>query len=101
MPQKTIRAKLPVEIFKEEKQFIAYCPALDISTSADTLAKVKKMFSELVSVFFEETLKMGTLEKVLEQCGWTKATKPKLHWKPPIRRFITELEEEVSLPCPV
>ena len=34
MPKNMLVAKLPVEIFKEGNQFIAYCPALDISTQA-------------------------------------------------------------------
>ena len=65
-----LSAKLSVEIFKEGNQFIAYCPALDISTSADSLAEVRKMFVEMVNIFFEEVIKMGTMDEVLSQCGF-------------------------------
>lgn len=100
MPRNMLSAKLPVEIFKEGKQFVAYCPALDISTSAESLAEVRKMFVEMTDIFFEEVIKMGTLEDVLSQCGWRKVSRPKLHWEPPKRQFITELQQEVSIPCP-
>ena len=101
MRNKTLSAKLYVEIFKEGKQFVAYCPALDISTSAETLIEIRKMFTEMVDIFFEEVTKMGTLEEVLSQSGWRKVPKPKLHWEPPKRQFITELQQEVFIPCPV
>ena len=101
MARNRISAKLHVEIFKEGKQFIAYCPALDISTSAESLAEVRKMFAEMVDIFLQEVIKMGTLEEVLLQSGWRKVSRPKLHWEPPRRQFITELQQEVSIPCPV
>lgn len=100
MSRNMISAKLPVEVFKEGKQFVAYCPALDISTSAESLAEARKMFVEMADIFFEEVIKMGTLEDVLLQCGWRKVSRPKLHWEPPKRQFITELQQEVSIPCP-
>lgn len=83
MPKGMLSSKLPVEIFKEGGQFIAYCPALDISTSAESLAQVRKMFAEMVDIFFEEVIKMGTMEEVLLQCGWRKVSRPKKHWEPP------------------
>ena len=100
MRKNMLSAKLPGEIFKEGNQFIAYCPALDISTSANSLTEVKKMFAEMVDIFFEEVIKMGTIDEVLSQCGWRKVSKPKKHWEPPKREFITELQQEVSIPCP-
>lgn len=100
MSRNLLSAKLPVEIFKEGGQFIAYCPALDISTSAESLTEVRKMFAEMINIFFEEVIKMGTMDEVLSQCGWRKVPRPKMHWEPPKRQFITELQQEVSIPCP-
>ena len=100
MPKNMLSAKLPVEIFKEGGLFIAYCPALDISTSAESLAEVRKMFAEMVNIFFEEVIKMGTMDEVLSQCGWRKVSRPQRHWEPPKRQFITELQQEISIPCP-
>jgi predicted RNase H-like HicB family nuclease len=92
--------KLKIAFYKEGEQFISYCPALDLSTAGDTFEEAKKNFEEAADIFFEETIKRGTLEDVLLECGWEKIKRPRLHWKPPARRFITEIEEEVSMPCP-
>jgi len=63
---------LPVSIFKEGKHFVAYTPALDLSTSAKTFDEVKKRLFEAVQIFFEELTKKGTTEEVLKGLGWHK-----------------------------
>lgn len=75
-----IEAKLPLSIFKEGDQFIAYTPALKLSTSGKDFNEVNKRFLEAVNIFIEESLKRGTLEQTLEDCGWTKI---KRKWSPP------------------
>ena len=95
-----IETSIPVSFYKEGNQFIAYCPALDISTCGDTFDEAKNNFAELFDIFLSETIKLGTLEKVLLECGWEKITHPKLKWKPPVRQFITETIEQIKLPCP-
>jgi predicted RNase H-like HicB family nuclease len=55
-----IGIKIPVQIIKEDNQFVAYTPALDISTCGASLEDAKKSFDELVEIFLEETIKMGT-----------------------------------------
>ncbi len=93
-----IEVNLPVQFIKEGKEYIAYCPALDISTSGSSIAEAKEMFFELVHLFFEEILKKGTLEEVLLECGWTKTAKSK--WEPPQREFLNEIQQKISIPCP-
>jgi len=95
---RTVSVNLPMQIFKEGQEFIAYCPALDISTSAPSLEEVQKMFSELVRIFIDEVIEMGTIDKVLTQCGWKKVAKK---WEPPITEFITESQQEFTVPCPI
>jgi len=73
--------KLPVSIIKEGKSYIAYTPALDLSTSGKDYEQAKKRFSEIVNIFFEEIIKKGTMENVLKDLGWKKA---QAKWNPPI-----------------
>ena len=80
MKQVKFSANIPVSFFKESDAYIAYCPILDLSTSASTFKKVKERFSEAVEVFFEELVDMGTLDEVLANLGWTKVQR---HWTPP------------------
>ena len=50
--------KLPVIITKQNRRFVAYTPALDISTSGKTQKEVKNKFIELVNLFLEEILRL-------------------------------------------
>ena len=63
---------LPVSFLRESDQFVAYTPALDLSTSGHTLEEAKKNFTEAVELFFDEIVSMGTLEDVLLDLGWQK-----------------------------
>jgi predicted RNase H-like HicB family nuclease len=72
---------LPISIIKEDKSYIAYTPALDLSTSGKNYEEAKKRFSEIVNIFFEEIIKKGTIENVLKDLGWKKI---QAKWNPPI-----------------
>lgn len=92
MEQVNIQAKIPVSILREGNKFVAYSPALDLSTSADSHEDVKRRFAEIIDIFFEETLKKGTLNTVLADLGWKKM---KSNWVPPI--LISQEYQTVSL----
>lgn len=80
--------KVSLIIFRENKHFIAYTPALDLSTSAESYDEVKNRFSEVVKIFLEELVERGTLKKVLSELGWKKVQK---QWLPP-----TLIEHELA-----
>jgi predicted RNase H-like HicB family nuclease len=71
---------LPVVITKQNRRFVAYTPALDISTSGKTEKEVKQRFAELVNIFLEEIIEEKTVEDVLSELGWKKVQK---RWAPP------------------
>jgi len=58
---------LSVIFLREGDSFIAYSPALDLSTSASSFEKARSRFSEAARLFFEEIIKRGTLEEVLQE----------------------------------
>ena len=89
---KSLSFKLPVSIIREGDTFIAYTPALDLSTCADTYEKSKERFEEAVDIFFEEIIKKGTLEDVLFGLGWKKI---KSKWNPPV--VISQEMQEIRL----
>ncbi len=94
-----VSVNLPVQITREGKVFVAYCPVLDIATQGDTYEEAQEMFHELVGIFIDDLIERGTLEKVLLDLGWKKASHGK-RWELPERQFISETHQEVSLPCP-
>lgn len=59
------QTKLSVNFLREGKRFIAYSPALDLSTSGKTYEEAKRRFQEAAQLFFEETMKKGVLKDVL------------------------------------
>jgi predicted RNase H-like HicB family nuclease len=72
MKKITFQATLPVIFMREDKQFVAYTPALDLSTSGHTFELARRRFSEAVRIFIEECVSMGTLGSVLKGLGWKK-----------------------------
>ena len=72
---------LPVSILREGKKYIAYTPALDLSTSGNTFDQARKRFDEIVHIFFEEIMKENTTKEVLTELGWQKVN---AKWNPPI-----------------
>jgi hypothetical protein len=77
------RGKVPVIFFKEGNKIIAYSPAIDLSTCGDTEEQASKRFSEAAGIFFNEIIKMGTIDDVLAECGWEKFTDGD-SWSPPV-----------------
>lgn len=80
MANKNFSFSLPVVITKQGKRFVAYTPALDISTSGKSEKEVKLRFDELANIFFEEISEAGTINAVLTELGWKKEQKK---WAPP------------------
>lgn len=83
---------LPVVIFKEDKTFIAYTPALDLSTAGENFEAVKEKFDQAVKIFFEEVNEKGTLEEVLAENGWRKINKS---WQAPTTVFHNNIPVKV------
>ena len=92
------KVMLTVTFYREGNKFIAYSPALNLSTCGDTQEQAKRRFEEMLGIFLEEVDKMGTLEDVFLECGWKKIGDPQRHWQPPV--FVGQTQEEVRLPCP-
>lgn len=92
MKKMNLKFSLPVSVLKEGNRFIAYTPALDISTSGKTYEEAKKRFEELVLIFFEELNGLGTTEEVLKDLGWKKVKKK---WNPPV--VISQESQEITV----
>ena len=80
MLHKDISVNLPVLITKQNKRFVAYTPALDISTSGKSEKEVRNRFTELAHIFLEEIAEAGTADEILSELGWKKIQKK---WTPP------------------
>ena len=68
---KFIEVQLGVLVFQEEDSYLAFCPALNLSTYGESINDVKGAFDDLIAAYIEDCTKMGTLEKDLLSHGWT------------------------------
>lgn len=93
--QHHINISVPVTFLKEGSKFIAYTPALDLSTCGNTFEHAQKRFSEAANMFLQDLMERGTLEEVLLSCGWEKVSKPKPRWIAP--QVIGNSTQQVSL----
>ena len=75
-----LSGELMVNIFKEGKTFVAYAPALDLSTCGKTRKKAEENFEEILEIFLTECVNDGTLGDVLASLGWQKRVRS---WAPP------------------
>lgn len=90
---KSIVYNLPVSFLRESDQFVAYTPALDLSTSGATLEEAKNNLTEAVVIFFDEIVEMGTIEDVLLDLGWKKQNEDFI---PPV--IVSQGMESVRVP---
>ena len=105
-----LRFSVPVAFFRGATGFIAYTPALDFSTSGDTLEEAKRMFLEGVTMLFEDLVEMKTLERVLKGCGWKRVTGPNGRWEwvgskeafePKEGQIVLQTEEDITVAVPM
>ncbi len=90
---------IPLLLTEEGGQYIAYTPALDLSTAGDTIEDAQRNFVEAVQLFFEECVQRGTLGAVLESCGWAKGAQPTPHYEPPRPPLLTTTAVSVPVPA--
>lgn len=93
MANRYLSYNLPVLITKQNKRFVAYTPALDISTSGKSEKEAKKRFIELAHIFIEEIVNAGTVSEVLMELGWNKVQKK---WTPPKLISSQSIDLQVS-----
>lgn len=61
---------LTVHIWREENQYIAHAMPLDVMTSGATPQQARDAIDEAVRCFVKTAEDAGTLEQLLEECGY-------------------------------
>jgi len=64
-----MKIRLTEEIWKEGDMYVSYCPELDIASCGEDVQQAKKNLIETIIINIDETKKMGTFERFLEECG--------------------------------
>jgi hypothetical protein len=81
-------------VFKEGRAFVAHALELDVSSCGGSEEKAIKNLKEAVRLFLEECEKMGTLERVLGEAGYTKSGQK-------LRSPKMVSLQQISLPLPL
>ena len=89
----TFTAKLPIEITKKAKWFVASCPAFDVASQGETEAEAKKNIAEALFMFLRSCYERGTLDAVLKQCGF----RPVMEQDEPIESPVKQEYVDVPL----
>lgn len=58
-------------VFKEGGMFVAHCPQLDVASCGKTAEEAKANIITAVRLFLEEAQRMGTLQEILDEAGYT------------------------------
>lgn len=59
------------EIFREGRQYVALCPELTVSSCGDTVEEARRSLQEAVSLFLEECARLGSLQHILSEAGFS------------------------------
>ena len=105
-------AKAQIEVLlvldDDSGQYVAYCPALEVSSYGDTEEEARAAFEDALAIFIKDTSERGTLDQLLLALGWRLLKQPEPVYEPPRlsiellnrtsrnRRILTE---EVLLPA--
>jgi len=65
-----MKLEYTVQIWREDKQFIAHAMPIDVVSSGDTPELARVAVDEAVKLFVESISEMGTLQQVLEDAGY-------------------------------
>jgi predicted RNase H-like HicB family nuclease len=78
-----LHLNVEVALYIEDDIWVAYCPALNLSSYGDDQEDAIEAFKEAMTIFIKEVTRKGTLEKVLLQLGWTLQQKPQAIYDTP------------------
>ena len=61
---------VPAEAREDVDHFVSFCPALDISNQGPSEQAALDNLTEALQLFVESCLALGTLDRVLKDCGF-------------------------------
>jgi len=68
--------RLPYEMKRRRKWYLAVCPSLDVASQGPTKEKALDNLRDAIRGFLIDCFERGTLEEVLQQAGFVSAAKP-------------------------
>ncbi len=66
-----LELQLNVLVFQEGEYFVAYCPAMQMSSYGDSIDEAKQGFDEVMGAYIENCKENNTLREDLLKIRWT------------------------------
>jgi len=66
----SLNIEYTVHLWKEGSQYIAHAMPLDVMSAGNTPEEARDALDEAVRVFLRTASDMGTLQEILEECGY-------------------------------
>ncbi len=64
-----MKIRLTEEIWREGNMYVSYCPELDIASCGENVQQAKNNLMEVIKINVEETIRLKTYEKFIDECG--------------------------------
>ena len=80
-------------IFKEGDTYVAYVPALDVSSCGATSEEARRNIRDAVRGFLAASADMGTLDEILKEAGYQQEGDD---WRPP--EFVSMVQSRLQCP---
>lgn len=91
-----VHLEYEVEVWQSGDYIMAGVPGLDVTSYGPTEEEATANLREAVGLFVEECARMGTLEEVLEEAGFSRSAGQPIVWSRPIlSRELHTLEAPV------
>lgn len=65
-----MKIRLTEELWKEGNMYVSYCPELDVASCGESIEQAKNNLKEAILINLEETQKMGTFKRFMEEAGF-------------------------------
>jgi predicted RNase H-like HicB family nuclease len=89
-PSPVFEFRLPYEMKKRRKWYLAVCPSLDVASQGPTKEKALDNLRDAIRGFLADCFERGTLEEVLQQAGFVSARKSLKRFQQPAgARWLT------------
>lgn len=70
----SLSVSLQVQLRQEDDVWVAWCPAIDVASQADSPAEAESALREAIELWFDDCLERGVLQQALEEVGFHLAT---------------------------
>ena len=67
---------VPAEVRRDGDHYVSFCPALDVYSQGPSEEAALDNLTEALQLFVESCLARGTLDQVLQDCGFVPDTNP-------------------------